>query len=103
MTEPGVFDVHAYYPRGHRALSHSIAPGYCIAQGGLAEALPVVGLSMMAAEPDDEAAACLAAADPVIAARHGRAAERYANLLGRSRGLVMMASQLLSLVNLPAA
>jgi predicted unusual protein kinase regulating ubiquinone biosynthesis (AarF/ABC1/UbiB family) len=103
VTEPGVFDVHAYYPRGHRALSHSIAPGYCIAQGGLAEALPVVGLSMMAVEPDDETAACLAAADPVIAARHGRAAERYANLLGRSRGLVMMASQLLSLVNLPAA
>jgi predicted unusual protein kinase regulating ubiquinone biosynthesis (AarF/ABC1/UbiB family) len=100
VTEPGVFDVHAYYPR---ALSHSIAPGYCLAQGRLAEALPVVGLAVMAAEPDDEAAGWLAGANPVIAARHRRAAERYAKLLGRSRGLVMKASQLLSLVNLPSA
>jgi predicted unusual protein kinase regulating ubiquinone biosynthesis (AarF/ABC1/UbiB family) len=99
VAEPGVFDVHAYYPR---ALSHSIAPGYCLAQGRLAEALPVIGLAMMAPERDDDAAACLAAVDPVIAARHGRAAERYANLLGRSRGLVMKASQLLSLANLPS-
>ncbi|MGN6796008.1 MAG: ABC1 kinase family protein [Streptosporangiaceae bacterium] len=100
MAEPGVFDVRAYY---RRALSHSIAPGYCLAQGRLAEALPVVGLAMMAADQDNEAAACLAAADPVIAARHGRAAERYAYLLGRSRGLVMKASQLLSPATLPAA
>ena len=99
MAEPGVFDVHAYYPR---ALSHSIAPGYCLAQGRLAEALPVIGLAMFAAEPDDEAG-CLAGADPVIAARHGRAVERYADLLGRSRGLLMKASQLLSLANLPSA
>ncbi|MDR2986687.1 MAG: AarF/ABC1/UbiB kinase family protein [Nocardiopsaceae bacterium] len=99
MTEPGVFDVHANYPR---ALSHSIAPGYCLAQGTLAEALPVVGLTILAAEPEDEVAGCLAGADPVIAARHGRAAERYANLLGRSRGLVMKASQLLSVENLPS-
>jgi ABC1 family protein len=103
VTEPGVFDVHAYYPRGHRALSHSIAPGYCLAQGTLAEALPVVGLAMLAADQDDEAAGYLAGADPVIAARHVRAAERYADLLGRSRGLVMMASQMLSLENSPWA
>jgi hypothetical protein len=99
VTEPGVFDVHAYYPR---ALSHSIAPGYCLAQGRLAEALPVMGLMMVAAEPDDDAAGCLAGVDAAIAARHGRAAARYADLLGRSRGLVMKASQLLSLANLPS-
>jgi predicted unusual protein kinase regulating ubiquinone biosynthesis (AarF/ABC1/UbiB family) len=92
--------MHSNYPR---ALSHSIAPGYCLAQGRLAEALPVVGLAMAAAEPEDEAAGCLAGADPVIAARHRRAAERYANLLGRSRGLVMKASQLLSVEHLPTA
>jgi predicted unusual protein kinase regulating ubiquinone biosynthesis (AarF/ABC1/UbiB family) len=100
VTEPGVFDVHAYYPR---ALSHSIAPGYCLAQGRLAEALPVIGLAMFAAEPDEETARCLAGADPVIAARHGRAVARYADLLGRSRGLFMKASRLLSVANLPSA
>lgn len=95
MTEPGVFDRHASY---RRALSHSIAPGYCLAQGKLAGALPMVGLVMAAAAADGPAAP-----DPLVAARHGRAAERYADLLGGSRGLVMKASKLLSLANLPAA
>ena len=96
MTEPGVSDMHASYPR---ALSHSIAPGYCLAQGRLAGALPMVGLTMAAAD----LGYCPAAHDRIVAARHGRAAERYAHLLGRSRGLVMKASKLLSLADLPAA
>ncbi len=102
MTEPGVFDMHASYPRYPRALSHSIAPGYCLAQGKLAGALPLVGLAMTATELTTDEEDRLAA-DPVVAARHGRAAERYADLLGRSRGMVMKASKLLSLANLPSA
>src|SRR6266700_2288008 len=94
--------MHASYPRYPRALSHSIAPGYCLAQGKLAGALPLVGLAMTATELTTDEEDCLAA-DPVVAARHGRAAERYADLLGRSRGMVMKASQLLSLANLASA
>ncbi|HEX5190419.1 MAG TPA: AarF/ABC1/UbiB kinase family protein [Streptosporangiaceae bacterium] len=92
MTEPGVSDMHASNPR---ALSHSIAPGYCLAQGTLADALPMVGLTIAAADEDGWAAA----SDQLVAARHGRAAERYANLLGRSRGLVRKASRLLSVLS----
>jgi predicted unusual protein kinase regulating ubiquinone biosynthesis (AarF/ABC1/UbiB family) len=100
VPESGVSDLHAPYPR---ALSHSIAPGYCLAQGRLAGVLPTVGLSMPAAAKIPGAPGCLAAADPPGAGRHGRAAERYSELLGGSRGLVMKASQLLSLANLPSA
>jgi predicted unusual protein kinase regulating ubiquinone biosynthesis (AarF/ABC1/UbiB family) len=58
----------------------------------------MVGLAMAAADAGD----CAPAHDHFVAARHGRAVERYADLLGRSRGLVMKASKLLSVANLPA-
>ncbi len=99
MTEPGVFDMHVPYSR---ALSHSIAPGYCLAQGRLAGALPTVGLEVPTS-PQTSAAGWASGADSLVAARHGRAAERYADLLGRSRGLVMKASKLLSLASVPSA
>jgi predicted unusual protein kinase regulating ubiquinone biosynthesis (AarF/ABC1/UbiB family) len=47
------------------------------------------------------AAARRRSADTALAARHGQVAERYAYLLGRSRGVVMKACQLLSLESLP--
>src|SRR5690242_13686160 len=86
-----------------RALSHSIiAPGYCLAQGRLAGTLPTVGLAV-AATAETMAAGWTSGADALVAARHGRAAERYAALLGRSRGLVMKASKLLCLASVPPA
>src|SRR6266700_5822211 len=75
--------------------SHAVAPGYQLAQGRLAETLPVVGLTMR--RPEGSAAARTRSADSAIAARHGRVAERYADLLGNSRCVVMKACQLMSL------
>ncbi len=58
---------------------------------------------MVATEQIAAAAGWTSGADPVVAARHGRAVERYADLLGQSRGLVMKASKLLSLASVPPA
>jgi predicted unusual protein kinase regulating ubiquinone biosynthesis (AarF/ABC1/UbiB family) len=78
-----------------------VAPGYCLAQGRLAGALPLVGLRLKYPEASSTAAARRRSADTALTARHGRAAERYADLLGRSNGVVMKACQLLSLASLP--
>jgi predicted unusual protein kinase regulating ubiquinone biosynthesis (AarF/ABC1/UbiB family) len=78
-----------------------VAPGYCLAQGRLAGALPLVGLRLKYPEAASVAAARRRSADTALAARHGQVAERYAYLLGRSRGVVMKACQLLSLESLP--
>jgi predicted unusual protein kinase regulating ubiquinone biosynthesis (AarF/ABC1/UbiB family) len=80
---------------------HAVAPGYCLAQGRLAGALPLVGLRLKYPEASSTAAARRRSADTALTARHGRAAERYADLLGRSNGVVMKACQLLSLASLP--
>jgi predicted unusual protein kinase regulating ubiquinone biosynthesis (AarF/ABC1/UbiB family) len=80
---------------------HAVAPGYCLAQGRLAGALPLVGLRLKYPEAASVAAARRRSADTALAARHGQVAERYAYLLGRSRGVVMKACQLLSLESLP--
>ena len=90
--------MHAYSPQG---LPHSVAPGYCLAQGRLAGMLPLVGLTLADHGGWDSWAARRRNADTAMAARHGHAAEQYADLLGRSRGVVMKACQLLSLASLP--
>jgi predicted unusual protein kinase regulating ubiquinone biosynthesis (AarF/ABC1/UbiB family) len=90
--------MHAYSPW---RLPHSVAPGYYLAQGRLAGMLPLVGLTLADHGGWDSWAARRRNADSAMAARHGHAAERYADLLGRSRGMVMKACQLLSLASLP--
>ena len=90
--------MHAYSPQGP---PHSVAPGYYLAQGRLAGMLPLVGLTPADPGGWDSWAARRRNADTAMAARHGHAAERYADLLGRSRGVVMKACQLLSLASLP--
>ena len=92
--------MHAYSPQD---LPHSVAPGYYLAQGRLAGMLPMVGLTLANSAGSDSWAARRRYADNTMAARHGRAAERYAELLGCSRGVVMKACQLLSLARLPTA
>ncbi len=63
--------------------------------------LPLVGLTLADHGGWDSWAARRRNADTAMAARHGYAAEQYADLLGRSRGVVMKACQLLSLASLP--
>jgi predicted unusual protein kinase regulating ubiquinone biosynthesis (AarF/ABC1/UbiB family) len=99
VAEPPVSDMHAYSPQD---LPHSVAPGYYLAQGRLAAMLPMVGLTLASTAGSDSWAARRRYADTTMAARHGRAAERYAELLGCSRGVVMKACQLLSVASLPA-
>ncbi|HEX9031608.1 MAG TPA: AarF/ABC1/UbiB kinase family protein [Streptosporangiaceae bacterium] len=80
---------------------HSVSPGYYLAQGRLARTLPLVGLSTRdLAGATTTSALRRRQADVSIAARHGRAAERYAELLGHSRGVLMKAGQLLSMAGL---
>ena len=98
MAEPPVSDMHAHNPQD---LPHSVAPGYYLAHGRLAGTLPLVGLTLANPDGAASAAARRCNADTAIAARHGRAAEQYVDLLGRSRGVVMKACQLLSLASLP--
>lgn len=82
---------------------HSISPGYYLAQGRLARTLPLVGLTMRnLAGMTTTSALRRHDADVSIAARHGRTAERYVELLGRSRGVLMKAGQLLSMIGLQA-
>src|SRR6266567_311730 len=92
--------MHAYSPQD---LPHSVAPGYYLAQGRLAGMLPLVALTLASPAGWDSWAARRRNADSAMAARHGHAAERYAELLGCSRGVVMKACQLLSLASLPSA
>jgi predicted unusual protein kinase regulating ubiquinone biosynthesis (AarF/ABC1/UbiB family) len=100
VTEPGVSSIYVSYLNDP---SHTVAPGYSLAQGCMADALPLVELAQ------EKAQQILAAADrqcypeAVIVSRHGRIATRYADLIGQSRGVVMKASKLLSLTSLPSA
>lgn len=81
----------------------SVAPGYYLAQGRLARTMPLVGLSLRSlATATTSSVLRRREADSTIAARHGRTAERYADLLGRSRGVLMKAGQLLSMAGLQA-
>ncbi len=98
MAEPPVSGMYASKSPDP---SHAVAPGYQLAQGRLAETLPVVGLTMRRPEGSASAAAGRRSADTAIAARHGRVAERYADQLGSSRCVVRKACQLLSLASLP--
>lgn len=97
MTEPPASGMDAYDPPG---TPHAVAPGYYLVQGRLARTLPLLGLTMRSL--GDQASATLRpnAGEATIAARHGRTAARYAELLGRSRGVLMKAGQLLSLVGM---
>jgi len=78
-----------------------VAPGYHLPRGRLARALPLVGLTLRHVGGTGISALRRDQAD--VAARHGRAAERYADLLGHSRGVLMKAGQLLSLAALSPA
>lgn len=100
MAEPPVSDMYAYkLPDPPDA----VAPGYCLAQGKLAGTLPTVSLRLSESEATGAAAARRRVADTALVARHGQAAERYGELLGRSRGVVMKACRMLSLASLPPA
>jgi hypothetical protein len=81
----------------------AIAPGYVLAQGRLASALPLVGVSLRTIGGTTSSAARRRGADSTIAARHGQLAERYAGLFGRSRGVFALASRLLCLAELQPA
>jgi predicted unusual protein kinase regulating ubiquinone biosynthesis (AarF/ABC1/UbiB family) len=80
-----------------------IAPGYVLAQGRLASALPLVGVSLRTIGGTTSSAARRRSADSTIAARHGPLAQRYTGLFGRSRGVLAQASRLLCLAELQPA
>jgi predicted unusual protein kinase regulating ubiquinone biosynthesis (AarF/ABC1/UbiB family) len=94
VAEPSALGKHAPDP--------PVSPGYHLAQGRLARMLPLVGLTLRSVGEHTAAAISRGSADSAIAARHGRTAERYVELLGRSRGVLMKAGQLLSVVGLQA-
>ncbi|HEX9064278.1 MAG TPA: AarF/ABC1/UbiB kinase family protein, partial [Streptosporangiaceae bacterium] len=86
-------------------MSHSVtsrvAPGYYLAPGRLAGSLPLTGLTVTRCDSAMATGARRRNADTAMVARHGEAAGRYADLAGGSRGVVLKASQLLSLASLP--
>jgi predicted unusual protein kinase regulating ubiquinone biosynthesis (AarF/ABC1/UbiB family) len=100
VTEPGVSNIYVSYLNDP---SHTVAPGYSLAQGCLADTLPLVDLAQERAQQILAAADRQCYPESVIVSRHGQIAKRYADLIGHSRGVVMKASKLLSLASLPVA
>ncbi len=83
-------------------MASAIAPGYYLAPGRLAGSLPLTSLTVSRCDSTMATGARRRNADTAMVARHGEAAGRYADLVGRSRGVVLRASQLLSLASVPA-
>ena len=83
-------------------MASEVAPGYYMAPGRLADALPLTGLTVTRSDSAMATGARRRNADSAMLARHGDAAGRYADLVGSSRGVVMKACQLLSLAGLPS-
>lgn len=100
MTEPGSSRIYVSYLN---VPSHTVVPGYSLAQGYLADTLPLLDLTHERARQMLSAADRQCYADSVIMSRHGQIATRYADLIGQSRGVVMKASRLLSLGSMPPA
>jgi len=78
-----------------------LTPGQDLPQGRLGRSLPLAGLTLRTAGA--AASAAWHAQPDAVAVVHSRATQRYAELLGRSRGALMKAGQLLSLVALAPA
>jgi predicted unusual protein kinase regulating ubiquinone biosynthesis (AarF/ABC1/UbiB family) len=76
---------------------------YELPRGRLGRSLPVASLTLRTAGAAASAALRRKQPDAAASGMHRRAAERYAELLGRSRGALMKAGQLLSLVALGPA
>lgn len=103
MTEPPVSDEKIIiFPGLSDSVGSEVAPGYYLAPGRLAGSLPLTRLAVPRSDSAMATGARRRNADTAMIARHGEAAGRYASLVGSSRGVVMKASQLLSLASLPA-
>lgn len=100
MTEPGVSSIYVSYLNDP---PHTVAPGYSLAQGRMADTLPLVDLAQERAQQILAAADRQCYPESVIVSRHGQIAARYADLIGQSRGIVMKASKMLSLTSLSSA
>jgi hypothetical protein len=100
VTEPGASRIYVSYLN---VPSHTVVPGYSLAQGYLADTLPLVDLTHERARQMLSAADRQCYGDSVIMSRHGQIARRYADLIGQSRGVVMKASRLLCLGSMPPA
>ena len=103
MTEPPVSERNVFiFPGLSDSAASRVAPGYYLAPGRLAGSLPLTGLTVTRSDSAMATGARRRNADSAMVARHGKAAGRYADLVGSSRGVVMKACQLLSLASLPA-
>lgn len=106
MTEPPVPPVSEQkifiFPGLSGPVASDVAPGYYLAPGRLTGSLPLTGLTVTNSDSAMATGARRRNADVAMVARHGKAAGRYADLVGSSRGVVLKACQLLSVASLPA-